>query len=198
MKRIYIFIILSLIMISTSLSGQEKKKLIKGYDGGMMVHTGYVFSNVEPLSFSSEGPTFGIGGLVKLRFSDHFRNGIEGYISTMGQLDNGSYSKVFWSGSTMDFFWELGKWMPYVGLTTGGGTVTHYLMFEGDKNDWVSEPVSYFNKKPFFAIDPYFGCDYCISDAMHLTMRLDYMFALGEEAYVPAGPRLYFGFIFSH
>lgn len=198
MKRIIILTIISLIFIATSLSAQEKKKFIKGYDGGMMVHAGYVSNQVTPLSFSSEGPTFGIGGLLKLRFSDHFRNGFEGYISTMGQLDNGSYSKIFWTGSTFDFFWEKGKWMPYVGLTTGGGTATHFLMFEGDKTDWNPEPVSYFHKKPFFAVDPYLGCDYCVSDAMHLTVRLDYLFALGKEAYVPSGPRLYFGFIFSH
>lgn len=198
MKRLIILIILSVMIIQTSASAQEKKKFIKGYDGGMMVHTGYVTNSVSPLSYYAEGATFGIGGLIKLRFSDHFRNGFEGYISTIGQMDNGSYSKVFWSGSTFDFFWEKGKWMPYVGLTTGGGTVTHFLMFEGDKHDWVSEPISYFNKKAFFAIDPYLGCDYCLSDAMHLTMRLDYLFAVGKDVHVPQGPRLYFGFIFSH
>ena len=139
MKRFILLSILSIMIITTS-SAQEKK-FIKGYDGGMMVHTGYVTNSVSPLDYYAEGPTFGIGGLVKLRLSDHFRNGVEGYISTMGQMENGSYSKVFWSGSTFDFFWQMGKWMPYVGLTTGGGTVTHFLMFEGDKHDWVSEPV---------------------------------------------------------
>ena len=196
MKRFILLSILSIMIITTS-SAQEKK-FIKGYDGGMMVHTGYVTNSVSPLDYYAEGPTFGIGGLVKLRLSDHFRNGVEGYISTMGQMENGSYSKVFWSGSTFDFFWQMGKWMPYVGLTTGGGTVTHFLMFEGDKHDWVSEPVSYFNKKAFFAIDPYLGCDFCLTEAMHLTMRLDYLFAVAKDAHVPQGPRLYFGFIFSH
>ena len=64
-------------IIQTSASAQEKKKFIKGYDGGMMVHTGYVTNSVSPLSYYAEGPTFGIGGLIKLRFSDHFRNGFE-------------------------------------------------------------------------------------------------------------------------
>lgn len=199
MKKYIITIVITTLLFAFSSLAQEKKPLIKGYDGGMMIHTGYLKNSLPMLSnYSAEGTTFGIGGLVKLRLSDHFRNGVEGYVSTMGQLDNGSFTKVFWTGSTFDFYWETGKWMPYLGLTTGGGVVTHYIMLQGDKSDWLPEPVSYYNKTPFFAIDPYLGCDYCLNDTMHLTMRFDYLFALGKNAHVPDGPRLYFGFVFSH
>ena len=163
-----------------------------------MVHTGYLSTNLTPISYNAEGMTFGIGGLVKFRLSDHFRNGVEGYVSTMKPSDNGSYVKVFWTGSTFDYFWQLGRWMPYAGITVGGGAVTHHIMQDGSYDDWVSEPVSYYHKRDFLAIDPYIGCDYCLNDVMHLTLRLDYLFAIGNDVYMPAGPRLAIGFIFSH
>lgn len=198
MLRLRYYIIISLLVLSTAAFAQEKKKLIKGYDGGMMVHTGYLAGTLSPISYKAEGMTFGIGGLVKFRLSDHFRNGVEGYVSTMEPTDNGSYVKVFWTGSTFDYFWQLGKWMPYAGVTLGGGVITHHIMLNGDKTDWLPEPVSYYHKKDFLAIDPYIGCDYCVSDTMHLTIRLDNLFAIGNDVYMPSGPRLAIGFIFSH
>ena len=68
----------------------DNKRLIRGYDGGMMLHAGYLCGNITPLSHQATGVTKGIGGVIRLRLGDHWRVGTEGYTSSMGQLGNGS------------------------------------------------------------------------------------------------------------
>ena len=41
----------------------------------------------------------GIGGVIRLHFGENFRVGSEGYVSTLTQLDNGSYLKYGWGGT---------------------------------------------------------------------------------------------------
>ena len=61
----------------------QEKKAIKGFSGGMMVHSGYLSGCDNPYNYDAKGPTFGIGGVAKLHLTDHFRAGFEGYFSTM-------------------------------------------------------------------------------------------------------------------
>lgn len=185
----------------TSLQAVEKK-VIKGFCGGMMVHTGYQFGCDNPYGYNAKGATFGIGGAAKLQFTRHFRVGFEGYFSTVGlhnDIKSGSHNKLFWSGALVDWFWKCGRFYPYIGTTIGGGMETAFYMFEGDKHDWLPETKAVFHKQPFFALDPFVGVDFAVGAALRLTLKADWMMAINSNGLNrPLGPRIYFGFIFSH
>ena len=199
MKRL-LFIVL--VFITLNAFSQNEEKFFNGYDGGMMLHAGYVSQNIKPVDFKAEGVTKGIGGAIRFHFGKHYRIGTEGYVSTLSlkkNLAEGSYIKTFWAGLINDFYWQFGKFMPYVGLTVGGGTLTDCFVFEGNNHDWNPEPDVIVNKNAFVAIDPYIGCDYSLTDALHLTFKIDYLNGFNKrELYLPTGPRFYIGAIFFH
>lgn len=179
----------------------QENKFIKGFSGGMMVHTGYQYGCDNPFGLDISSPTFGIGGCAKIHLTEHFRTGFEGYFSTAPikkGVVSGSNNKLFWTGVLADWFWECGKFIPYIGTTLGGGTETSFFMFEGDKHDWKLEEAV-LHKQPFFAIDPYVGVEYAVGKALRLTLKADWLLALNSDGLnKPMGPRVYFGFIFAH
>ena len=190
-----------ILCITLSLDAQEKK-VIKGFSGGMMIHSGYQFGSDNPYNVNISSPTFGMGGCAKLHFSQHFRAGFEGYFSSApikNELESGSHNKVFWTGVLADFFWKKGKFVPYVGTTVGGGMETAFYMFEGNKHDWEMESKAVLHKQPFFAIDPYAGVEYKVGRALRLTLKADWLLAINSDGLNrPMGPRMYFGCIFAH
>ena len=199
MKRFLTAVLLATIYFGCA--AQEKDKFIKGFSGGMMVHSGYQWGGDNPFGFSPKGSTFGIGGVARLHLSDHFRTGFEGYFSNMGlkkEVESGSHNKVFWTGALADWYWKAGIFYPYIGTTIGGGMETAFYIFEGDKHDWLPE-TAVFHKQPFFAVDPFIGCDIAVGEAMRLTVKTDWLLAINNEGLNrPFGPRIYFGFIFAH
>ena len=187
---------------STTMLHAQEKKFIKGFSGGMMVHSGYQYGGDNPFGLDISSPTFGIGGCAKLNFTDHFRAGFEGYFSTVpikkGAV-SGSHNKLFWTGLLADWFWQCGKFTPYIGTTLGGGMETSFFMFDGDKHDWKPEGMTVLHKQPFLAIDPYVGVEYAVGKALRLTLKADWMLAINSDGLnKPMGPRVYFGFIFAH
>lgn len=194
--------IIILLLCCTVAGATAPEKVIKGFSGGMMVHTGYLSGGDSPYDFNPKGPTFGIGGVARLHLTDHFRAGFEGYFSTMGlreEVKSGSHNKLFWTGALADWYWKLGKFYPYVGATVGGGMETAYYMFEGDRHDWLPEPLAVFHKEPFFSVDPFIGCDFAVGEALRLTLKADWLMAINSNGLNrPLGPRIYFGFIFAH
>ena len=199
MKRI---LLITFIFLGLNVFSQNEEKIFNGYDGGMMLHFGYVSENVEAVDFKAGGVTKGIGGAIRFHFGQHYRIGTEGYVSTLSlkkDLAKGSYIKTFWAGLINDFYWQFGKFMPYVGLNVGGGTLTDCFIFEGNNHDWNQESSVIINKSAFVAIDPYIGCDYSLTDALHLTFKIDYLNGFNKsELYLPTGPRFYIGAIFFH
>ena len=195
MKRIIPAAICLLIMFSAS--AQEKKRL-QGFDGGMMVHTGYLQGKLDAADYEAKGMPLGIGGVVRLHFGNHFRIGGEGYVSTLNQRGNGSYLKYGWGGVLADFYTVLGKFQPYAGITLGGGAMTTLLMAETPASPWAPIDGTRYHRQGFMAIDPFIGCDFIVSGPMHLTLKVDYLTALSESAILPHGPRVYFGFLFYH
>ena len=204
MKKIFLIIIMLGVTTHAAMAAgaADDKKFIKGFSGGMMVHTGYLSGCDNPFGNDLNGATFGIGGVAKLHLSDHFRAGFEGYFSNMGlkkDIQSGSFNKMFWTGLLADWFWKAGKFYPYIGATVGGGMETAYYMFEGDKQDWNPEPFAVYNKKPFFAVDPFIGVEYAVGEALRLTLKADWLLAINNDGLNrPMGPRIYFGFIFAH
>lgn len=97
-----------------------------------------------------------------------------------------------------------------VGLVLSGGGakgITHIGIIQaleenGIPIDYItgtSCTKAYFHKEPFVAIDPFIGCDYIVSEKLHLTLKIDYLNGIGgKELYLPTGPRAYIGFIFCH
>ena len=187
---------------STTMLHAQEKKFIKGFSGGMMVHSGYQYGGDNPFGLDISSPTFGIGGCAKLNFTDHFRAGFEGYFSTAPikkGVVSGSHNKLFWTGLLADWFWQCGKFTPYIGTTLGGGMETSFFMFDGDKHDWKPEGMTVLHKQPFLAIDPYVGVEYAVGKALRLTLKADWMLAINSDGLnKPMGPRVYFGFIFAH
>lgn len=192
--------VMLMIMVCVGVSAQEK--VVKGFSGGMMVHAGYLEGCDNPFGYNAKGTTFGIGGVAKLHLTKHFRAGFEGYFSNMGLskgLSDGSFNKLFWTGALCDWYWQAGRFYPYVGCTLGGGMETMFYMFEGDKSDWVIESKAVFHKQPFFAVDPFVGVEYKVEEALRLTLKADWLLAINSDGLNrPMGPRLYFGFIFAH
>ncbi|MBR4046466.1 MAG: hypothetical protein IKK05_06155 [Alistipes sp.] len=201
MKRVILIFALLLFGVSGSIAQQEEK-IIKGFSGGMMIHSGYQFGCDNPFGYDMRGATFGIGGVARLHLSDHFRTGFEGYVSTLGlreDIAKGSHNKIFWTGLLADWYWQRGAFYPYVGLTVGGGMETAYLMFEGSGSDWRPESKAVFKKEGFVAVDPFVGCDMALSDAVRVTLKMDWLLAMRKSGLnSPTGPRLYIGFIFAH
>lgn len=206
MKQRIATLILCLCTFSIWISAQDDKsldkKFIKGFSGGMMVHTGYLWGCDNPFGYNLSSATFGIGGVARLHITSHFRAGFEGYFSSMGlskNIEKGSFNKIFWTGILGDWYWKLGKFQPYAGVMLGGGTETAFYMFEGSRKDWEPEHSAVFNKQGFFAVDPFIGIEYAIGSALHLTLKADWLFAVNKNGLnQPMGPRVYFGFIFAH
>lgn len=204
MKNQHIITAIIILFLSAldGFAGNNETKTIKGFSGGMMVHTGYLSGCDNPYNYNASGTTFGIGGVAKLHLTKHFRAGFEGYFSNMGlskDIEDGSFNKVFWTGALVDWYWKAGKFYPYAGITLGGGMETAFYIFEGNKHDWLPEGNAIYNKKPFFAADPFVGVEYAVGDALHLTLKADWLLAINNEGLNrPMGPRIYFGFIFTH
>lgn len=200
MRKRFAAVLSMMIMVCVGVSAQEK--VVKGFSGGMMVHTGYLEGCDNPFGYNAKGTTFGIGGVAKLHLTKHFRAGFEGYFSNMGLskgLSDGSFNKLFWTGVLCDWCWQAGRFYPYVGCTLGGGMETMFYMFEGDKNDWEIESKAVFHKQPFYAVDPFVGVEYKVGEALRLTLKADWLLAINSDGLNrPMGPRLYFGFIFAH
>ena len=167
-------------------------------DGGMMLHTGFLSGNIEPLAYSASGMPFGVGGVLHYHSGGHFRIGAEGYVSTLKQMDNGSYIKYGWGGILGDFRWPVGRFAPYVGLTAGGGANTDLLMLEAPSSEWEQIGESYYRHKGFFFVDPFIGCDYALTQVIHLTLKVDFMAPVGTDLQMPLGPRIYLGILFFH
>ena len=197
MKRV-LFLLVA-VCVSVVVSADNGRFKYNGFDGGMMLHAGYINGEITPLGYQANGATKGIGGAIRFHFGNHLRIGTEGYTSTMDLMDNGSYIETFWTGLLTDVYTVKGRFMPYAGVTVGAGAATSFMLFEGDGTDWVAETYTVYNKSGFIAVNPFVGCDYIVSDSFHLTLKMDYLQGFSKsDLYLPTGPRTYLGFIFFH
>ena len=68
MKNTFLCIVMFLSAGITMLSLAENRKTIKGFSGGMMVHSGYQYGGDNPFNLNISSPTFGIGGCAKANY----------------------------------------------------------------------------------------------------------------------------------
>ena len=202
------------VLLPASIVCGARGQVYQGFSGGMMLHTGYLFGkdagapvDAQGRSYSMQGAPIGIGGSLRAHLWKHLRAGFEGYVSTLHsgmsdqaeRLKSGSYVRVGCGGLIADACWQTDKVWPYVGAAVGGGALHSLYIVEGNEGDWLAEPEAYVNKQGFFYVTPYVGLDYCLTPRVHLTFRLDWMLAVHKSALaMPSGPRLYFGFMFTH
>lgn len=186
------------LLLAVALAGGQEKKILNGFDGGMMLHAGYLKGNLDAIGYEADGMPMGIGGVIRMHLGNHFRLGGEGYLSTLNQRGNGSYLKYGWGGLLADVYTVWGKFQPYIGLTLGGGAMTALLMMENPSSAWEPIDGTIYHRQGFMAIDPFIGCDFIVSKPMHLTLKVDYLCALSNSKLLPHGPRVYFGFLFYH
>lgn len=198
----------------TIVPDSANQKVFQGYSGGMMLHMGYMLgtnpdapTDAAGKSYSPQGGVVGIGGTLRVHLWRYLRVGSEGFVSTLNsgmsdqrkRLQPGSFTRMGFGGVNIDACWRKTKAWPYIGGAMGGGAIRSLYLVKGSTSDWLQEEETYFNKQSFFYVTPYVGCDYCVSPKMHITFRLDWMLALNKRHLImPTGPRLYFGFMFTH
>ena len=193
-----------LVLLSTPISTRaqetsEKVKVLTGFSGGMMLHTGYLNGTLPQIGYRAEGAPFGIGGAIRLHLGKHWMVGSEGYVSTLRQRHNGSYIRCGWGGALGAFYWNFKHAAPYIGLTVGGGGSTTFLMFNGNSHDWHTENNVVFHKQVFCAITPFIGCDFIATKFLHITLKADWLCSLANGSLLsPTGPRFYLGLLFYH
>ena len=73
------------------------------------------------------------------------------------------------AGILTDYTWTWGSFAPHLEITLSGGNTTDFLMIEGSGKDRQPKDKAYFHKSPFVAIAPFIGCDYIVSEKLHLT-----------------------------
>lgn len=181
-------------VVSLSHAQAPKKQL---FDGGMMVHTGYLQGHYSAVNYDAKGMTFGLSGVLRFHLGNHLRLGGEGYVSTLRQMGNGSYIRTGWGGLLVDAYWTFGRWQPYVGLTLGGGRSSSMLLFDGSSEDWEPETDVVVHKEAFFCLDPNIGVEFVITPAVHLTFKTDWLIPLPNRE-MPSGARFYLGVVFAH
>lgn len=210
----YIIVLACLLAAQTLYADDSQSKVYQGFSGGMMGHAGYLFGeNADApktdngLICSPQGGTFGLGGALRVHLWKHLRVGGEGFVSTMNSgttnmkhvLQKGSYIRTGWGGVLMDACWRKEKVWPYIGGSVGGGAMRSLYVLDGNQDDWIAENKAYLHKQSFFYVNPYVGMDWCMTQKVHMTFRVDWMVALhAGEVVLPTGPRLLVGFMFCH
>jgi len=190
-------IILLLAILALFPSAQSQAQGGPRFDGGMMVHTGYLNRHISTLDYKAQGMTFGLGGALRFHIGNHLRVGGEGYVSTLKQMNNGSYIRTSWGGLLLDAYCRLGRWQPYAGVTVGGGGASSLLMFGGSADDWEPETNAILHEDSFFFVNPNIGVEYALTESVHLTCKVDRLVPL-TAIEMPVGMRFYVGFIFAH
>ena len=210
----YIILPLCLLMTNSLLAGESQTKVYQGFSGGMMGHASYLFgvNNDAPKTHegvlcSPQGGSFGLGGSLRVHLWNHLRVGGEGFVSTMNSgttdmkqhLQDGSYIRTGWGGLVVDACWRKEKVWPYIGGSMGGGAMRSLYVLAGSQDDWEAENAAWLHKTSFFYINPYVGIDWCMTQKVHMTFRMDWLLALSKgDLVMPTGPRLLVGFMFCH
>lgn len=186
----------------------EKKMKFSGYEGGMMVHSGFV--SCGPVSFVSpsgqetslaiKGAPLGIGGSFKAGFGRHLRIGGEGYMSTLNYGAHKSSESIGWGGVLADCVWTKDRWSWFIGGTVGGGSVKNITLLSDMPADFILEnTTTSYRRYGFVALVPFAGVEYAITERVHLMLRADWIINVSNpQPDFATGPRLHVGFMFYH
>lgn len=203
---IALFLLFSIIIHSSA----SDKFRFRGYSGGMLLHTGYVWSSDFNISDGTDiynmqikGAPIGIGGTMKFKFGtekNQFRIGIEGASSNIVFKPRHSYSHTGWGGLILDYIRNTDKKVhPFIGCLIGGGGIKNHILLKGSVSDFENEDVVCYRKYPFMAVAPYAGLEFTITPKFRLTAKIEYLMNVLEyKKDFTQGIRFYFGFLFCH
>lgn len=210
---------------TTAAESKKSGGVLTGYSGGVAVHLGYLFSQSPNELFRNgslketfsgfkdlprDGAAIGISGMLRLHLINHIHLGAEGGVSTMPLMRSGSQMRSGWGAALCDVYWKIGKVVPMLGLTIGGGETKRLYVPSDAEQVTGGEEVVYnasYTKTPFFLLDPYFAVEFLLTSHVALTLKLDYMLPFGSAGnginlgetvqwsnFVrPSGPRLHVG-----
>lgn len=182
-------------------SSVDRKWGFKGYSGGMFLQMGYVKSpefNVynfagDAIPVRVEGMSTGIGGKLGFFINQYMRVGIEGYATTTRYGEFHSSYKVGWGGALVEFVYPTKHVMPFVGITLGGGSVSHMILLEKNNDDFDADQIVY-KEQGIFVINPAIGIEYFVSRRISLIFKVDYMISGSKQRLdFATGPRAYIG-----
>ncbi len=178
-----------------------------GCSGGMMIHSGYLFSKPYKLTSptgevfdeQAKGFPWGMGGALRVHFGKYLRVGMEGYVSNLYYGMNRSHAAMGWGGALIDHPIEYKRWTFYLGAVFGGGRYKHLVLLEDTPVDYILENKTSYRSYSMFIINPFIGFEYALTRKVHFTMKMDYMLNVSnpEDDYA-TGPRLFVGILFHH
>jgi len=208
MQKIIIILFFGLIHVSAFSQDiiTTKKWGYKGYSGGMFVHLGYVQSKHftvfdlqnNEIEEQIKGITFGLGGKVNIYLNRYFRVGSEGYFTSCKYGAYKNSCRIGWGGVTFDLLYPVKKWMPFVGITIGGGSATNFIFIEKQQNNNEAAPIVHFTK-PLYIINPAIGVEFFTSSRISLLFKMDYMLNVYKRhPSYPQGLRFYLGMHFNN
>lgn len=202
---------LTVVLLFTLIGLTEAEKtsgnfVYKGFSGGMMLHTGYVYGgrtqlyDMQNTALTVEemrGMPSGLGGAIRFHFGDHWRFGSEGYSTGLNYGINHSAISIGWGGALVDYLWGSGKFRPFTGITLGGGSVKNLTLLQDSPLDFITEQAASYRSYPFMALCPFMGLEYSLTQKIHLICKIDYLMNVSspQEDFV-RGPRFYLGFMF--
>ena len=205
--------ILSIIPLNTLASDKADSSTFRfrGYTGGMMLHSGYIFSRpfgiystaALPLgTMQIRGAAFGIGGHVKFAFgtpTDMLRIGAEGHSSNVSYRPSPSYSHTGWGGLLVDYIHRSkGRVHPFIGCLIGGGGVKNHIIAEGSTDDFVTEPQAAMHRYAFMALAPFAGMEVSLTPKLSLVVKADWLLNVScRQNDFSSGLRLYVGILFN-
>ena len=196
----FIFVLTSFIASSQN-DTAPKSWGYKGYAGGMFIHSGYVQSKSftvfdlqgNEIEQQIKGATFGMGGKMSIALHRFFRVGGEGYFSSCNYGAYKNSCRIGWGGATFDFIYPVKKWMPFVGVTVGGGSATHLISIEEKQNNTIAAPVVHFSN-PLYIVNPAIGVEFLASNRISLLFKMDYIINIYKtDPSYPHGVRFYIG-----
>ena len=201
-KRLLYFCCI-LFFLQTKAQGVDNKKTyFQGYSGGMMLHTGYISGGTVSVNSQEkiklQGMPFGIGGLLRFHFGNHFRAGGEGYSSTLHYGKNKSYSSLSWGGLLLDCQWKINKFTLFLGGTIGGGSVKNITILNNFFPHSIEKNATY-KKYTVMVADPFIGMEYAIAQKVHLITKVDCIINItNKQPDFAIGTRFYVGIVFFH
>lgn len=212
MKKMFQILFVMMLMVAArpgSVFAGGGKFGFSGFSGGMMLHTGYVSGGTVMLTdaggaqvFSQKmsGMPLGIGGALKLHFGNWLRVGTEGYSTSLSYGDFDSYMNIGWGGLLADCLFNAnGRFMPFAGVTVGGGVAKNLTVTERTPADFTVENNASFRKYTFMCVVPFAGVEYAATPRVRVVLKADYMLNVSNRQNdFATGPRIYLGFMFYH